>query len=148
MAYRRDRYGIPAADVCNLGSRYYKYNFAKGFGTLDNFLKFCAEAGYERHMHICKRDPSKPHSPENSYFRGINEKEATEIAEPNNWICKDCKTQKCKQIGRGCERYTKAWIENWNKNIHRKKPEDPRKRMVFRYEHPDLVRERIVWGKS
>ena len=66
--------------------------------------------------------------------------------EPREGICASCK-KKCTASGAGCSEYQKLWTENWNRNIHRKKPEPerPRARQFFLYEHPDLIREGIVF---
>ena len=149
MAYKKARYGIPPEEVARLGSRFFKYRLAVGFGTLDNFLKFCAECGYTSHMHICKRNPNEPHSPENSYFQKMKPK-YVKPKPVERKICQCCEKRTCERNGQLCAEYRKAFVENWNKNIHWVKPEpqDPSKRMAFRYEHPDLVREGIVFEAS
>lgn len=50
----------------------------------------------------------------------------------------------CKSCGQVCpagccKAWQDWWIQNWNDNIHRNVPTVPKK--VWRYEHPDRVRE-------
>lgn len=122
----------------------------EGFGSFDKFLKFCSEVGYKHGMMMRKYDPDLPHSPENTLFCEPGTKiehPAKNTEKEQNRICEGCQKNSCTASGAGCPAYRKAWAENWNKNIHRKKaePVDPNKTTVFRYEHPDLIREGIVF---
>lgn len=55
-------------------------------------------------------------------------------------FCRNCR--RCSNVWRGCPAWRKYFIDNWNKNIMVK----PKKtRQFFQYEHPDLVREGIVF---
>ena len=143
-----DRYGIPGHDVDNLSSRFKRQKLRDTFGSFDNFVKFCSEQGYKHGMVMDRYDKEKPHSPDNSFFR---EKDPTKpvarfMTKNREGICSFCK-KRCKASGEGCSEYRKKWAENWNKNIHRKitEPKAPNRTMVFRYEHPDLVREGIIF---
>jgi hypothetical protein len=42
----------------------------------------------------------------------------------------------------GCARWREWWREKWNRNICRRAPGLPKHREIFRYEHPDLTRQR------
>ena len=151
MSRFADRYGIAAKDVDNLSSKYKKQKLKEGFGSFDNFLKFCAEVGYKPGMRMYRYYPEEPHSPDNTYFYAKGEKinRPEKNAEKDaNRICADCQKVPCTASGSGCPAYRKAWIENWNKNIHRKKPEDPNRKQFFCYEHPDLIREGIIFGRE
>lgn len=57
-------------------------------------------------------------------------------------ICEGC-VKECSSGGLpGCAEWRKRFIDNWNRNICKCiKP----KREHFCYEHPDLVREGIIW---
>ena len=44
----------------------------------------------------------------------------------------------------GCKAWREWFPENWNENISIA-PKEPRDKLFFRYEHPDLVREGIVF---
>lgn len=149
-----ERYGIPGPDVSNLNTRYRLQNLQEGFGTFDDFVKFCADSGFKSGMFMRKKDTEKIHSPENTYFVAKyipvhDAKEKIKKQEDGNWICADCKNKPCPASGWGCPAYRKAWIENWDKHIHYKKPDPvvikPKVKEFFRYEHPDLVREGIVF---
>ena len=157
MANYSDRYGIPAHEVDNLSARFKHQKLKEGFASFDNFLRFCAESGYKPEMLMRRYDTNAPHSPENTFFCSrpvIEEKnpqkpeKKTEM-EPRDGVCASCK-KKCNASGAGCSEYQKLWTENWNRNIHRKKPEPerPRARQFFLYEHPDLIREGIVFESS
>ena len=64
-------------------------------------------------------------------------------------FCVGC-TEACRE-GVGCERWRQYFILNWDQNISIAKPvpkEDPNAKQYFRYEHPDLVREGIVFEGS
>ena len=154
MANFADRYGIPAHEVDNLSSRFKRNKLKETFGSFDNFLKFCAEQGYQPGMGMYRYYPNEPHSPENTFFHARPNKPEPK-AKPEKPEQKDicstfCKKKKCDASGAGCAEYKKRWAENWNKNIHRKITESkvPNRTMVFRYEHPDLIREGIVFEGS
>lgn len=57
------------------------------------------------------------------------------MSQTNN-PCENC-TQECPAGGRNT--WKEWWVQNWNENIHRNVPTVPKK--VWRYEHPDWVRE-------
>lgn len=162
-----DRYGIPAHEVDNLSSKFKKQNLKEGFGTFDKFVRFCAASGYKHGMLMRRYDPEEPHGPDNTYFIQREEtdyskkererkcsaqirKNVSAEKKPRynrEGICAGCKKE-CRASGWGCSEYQRKFVENWNTNIHRKKPEPPvdlNKPMIFRYEHPDLIREGIVF---
>lgn len=148
----KDRYGIPAEDVRSLASRYTKQNLKEGFGTFDNFVKFCSEVGYERGMLMGRYNRDEPHGPDNTFFYNRSpqkpKKEKKPVTATKSKICETCPKPKYNAPGIGCTRFFKMWVENWNKNICVKKQNEQTKpvKQVFRYEHPDLVREGIVWS--
>jgi hypothetical protein len=149
----RDRYGIPGSEVKNLAKRYYTQQLAEGFYDLDTFLLWCSQNGYKKGLALKKRVETLPHSTENSYFEdyAAHKQERSEKFHADmsisNPLCRECTTE-CG--GTGCAEWQEYFKENWNRNIHVKPAkqvqtvveEGP---MVFRYEHPDLVREGIVW---
>ena len=67
-------------------------------------------------------------------------------------ICDGCdqKMVICNTIG--CLKYREQFVQNWDKNIHWTPPipeeQKPKVKEFFRYEHPDLVREGIVFEAS
>lgn len=149
------RYGISGEDIRNLYERYRHQNLREGFGTFDQFVKFCSESGFKSGMFMRKRDTDKIHSPENTFFTEkfipVNcAKEKVKKKRETNWICDGCSKKPCPASGSGCPAYRKAWVENWNKHIYFPKKaapvvQDPNKKEYFRYEHPDLIREGICF---
>ena len=157
----KDRYGIPGPEVDNLVRRYYKRLYDSDWEKADDFIKWCSENGYAKGLRLCKKDTSKPHGPENSYFkapetttRAIREDIRRRKLERKNLVspfCEGCTTG-CTNTAIGCDEYRAWFAKNWNQNIRVAKPvevkPEPEGPMVFRYEHPDLVREGIVFEGS
>jgi hypothetical protein len=156
----RDRYGISGLEVENLIRRFYRRLYDSEWERADDFVKWCSENGYESGLRLCRKDTSKPHGPENSYFKKP-EKTVRVIAKDKRRrkeerkslvspFCEGC-TEACRK-GVGCERWQQYYVTNWDKNIRVAKPvevkPEPEGPMVFRYEHPDLVREGIVFDPS
>lgn len=52
-------------------------------------------------------------------------------------FCRNCTRDDCPTNGDGCKAWETYFIDNWNK----------KQRQFFRYEHPDLVREGIIYEK-
>ena len=153
----KDRYGISGPDVTNLIRRFYRYFLDSDWERADDFVKWCSENGWQKGLRLCRFDTSKPHGPENSYFKSpeMNAVKKADIRrrkeERKNGespFCKGC-TEGCRE-GVGCERWRQHFIMNWNKNIHvpSEKPVVQKGPTVFRYEHPDLVKEGIVFENS
>ena len=154
-----DRYGISGDEVSNLIRRFYRRLYDSEWERADDFVKWCSENGYESGLRLCRKDASKPHGPENSYFktpektvRGIAEDKRRRKEERKSLVspfCDGCQKECRDSIG--CDEYRDWFVKNWNKNISIAKPtvkKDTSKPMVFRYEHPDLVREGIVFEGS
>lgn len=157
----KDRYGIPGAEITQMVRRFYRYLMDSDWEKVDDYLKWCSENGYQKGLRLYKRDKSKPHGPENSYFpipgmtvrakkadiRRRKEERKTLVSP----FCVGCE-EKCRNTAVGCERYRAWFVKNWNQNISIAKPvpviEDPNTIRHFRYEHPDLVREGIVFEHS
>lgn len=116
-----------------------------GWGSLEEFAQWSVAHGFQTTKELYKLDTGKPHAPDNSFWYYQN-KELPNVLSP---VCVGCTEimPVCNTIG--CYRYREYFVKNWNENIHRelKRPEtkkqtDPR---CFRYEHPDLEREGIVF---
>lgn len=60
-------------------------------------------------------------------------------------FCRNCTRDDCPTNGDGCKAWEKYFIDNWNKNIMKSIGNHKKQRQFFRYEHPDLVREGIVF---
>lgn len=155
----KDRYGIPGAEVGNLVKRYYAFRYAEGWGTADAFLLWCSENGYQKGWELRKKDETQNHGPENSYFFSLREARRERALRTNHKreqrklmqmasFCRNCpRDQRNDCPRRGCAAWQENFRQNWDKNIHVPKPNKPEKTKpeVFCYEHPDLVREGIVF---
>lgn len=157
----KPRHGLSGLDVTNLIRRFYRRLYDSGWETADEFVKWCSENGYASGLRLCRNDTSKPHGPDNSFFktpkntRAIRQDIRRRKLERKNLVspfCEGCKTG-CRNTAIGCDEYRAWWEKNWNQNIcvAPKKPEPKfpaEGPQVFRYEHPDLVREGIVFEGS
>ena len=158
----KDRYGIPGKSVTSLLRRYYRYLSDSDWDKADDFLKWCSENGWQNGLRLYKTDASLPHGPSNSYFKQppasvrANQADVRRRKEERKKLvspfCEGCKTG-CRNTAVGCDDYRSWWEKNWNDNIciAPKKPE-PKPMVaeglqVFRYEHPDLVREGITFER-
>ena len=154
----KDRHGIPGEDVKHLIRRFYRYFMDSDWYNADHFVKWCSENGWQKGLHLCRIDKAKPHGPDNSFFktRELTKKaqlednrrrkeERKKLVSP---FCEGCTTG-CTNTAIGCDEYRAWFAKNWNQNIRVAKPAEvkpePEGPMVFRYEHPDLVREGIVF---
>ena len=147
------RYGFTSRDVNTIYNRWRYLDGQENFGNFDGFCKWLSETGYKRGMHIRKHDKTKPHSPENSWFQEhshnakVRKEKVKAVRAIKSKFCENCTEGKCTNISDGCKPWREWFTENWNNNIHRKKPvAESNVPMVFCYEHPDLVREGIVWA--
>ena len=116
------------------------------FSSFEYFYNW-AEEKYKPGYTIYKLCDKKPHSTKNSYWYYASKALPDDIKSP---ICENCDKNMLICYNVGCVEYRRMFIENWNKYIHVPKvvPPEPEKPMVFRYEHPDLVREGIVFANS
>ena len=155
--YKADKYGMTAKELSNQSKRFYKLDGHYNWEGVDSFLRWCGENGYQKGIKLRRYDPSKPHSPENSYF-GINTRaqirENSEkfhaLRQNSSPFCKGCKRVCPRNRTGGCIEWADYFRNNWDQNIHVPDPkpepvENTNTPMVFRYEHPDLVREGIVF---
>lgn len=60
-------------------------------------------------------------------------------------FCRNCTRDDFPTNGDGCKAWETYFIDNWNKNIMKSIGNHKKRRQFFRYEHPDLVREGIVF---
>ena len=150
----KSRYGLSSEQVMILKSKFRKIkdSGATDWKDLDDFCKWSAKEGYKPGMRIKKQYPFLPHSMENSYFVNTGdpdgERHATYI-DAESPFCEKCEVKDCATKDFGCKMWRKYFVKNWDENICRKDRPQPRPAdVVFRYEHPDLVREGIVWAGS
>ena len=159
----KDRYGIPGDSVKHLIRKFYRYLSDSDWYNADSYVKWCSENNWQKGQRLCKKDASLPHGPDNSFFkkpemtvRAKKEDVRRRKEERKNLVspfCEGCQ-KSCRNTAIGCDEYRAWWEKNWDQNIciAPKKPE-PKPAvnegpMVFRYEHPDLVREGIVFDPS
>lgn len=147
MAEFNDRYGIPGTEINSLNRRWNRIKHDSIWESFDDFLIWCARNDYEKGVQLTKIRKSLPHGPENSrlvrmsdFMKSIRVEKPGMIDAPECDFCKGC-TKACN--GNGCAEYKKWFVKRWNAMIHSKAP----KPVVidFRYEHPDLIREGILW---
>ena len=160
MSHYKPRYGIPGSEVENLAKRKNAIEGGENWDSFDDWVRWCSENGYQKGIALRRYDPDKPHSPENSFFgepakeiikkRKQKKQETKEIQSP---FCEKCEKE-CPGNGSvGCYEWQEYFINNWNQEFYVAPPEpekkvDPDKPMIFRYEHPDLVREGILFESS
>lgn len=125
------------------------------WSCVEDFLKWASESGHVKNSRLYKRDEDQPHGPDNSYW---------DISDPNKTrqkyvgtlkdvcgFCRNCERE-CPTNAMGCNEWREYWVDYWNTYICavRTKPQPVADKtpMVFRYEHPDLVREGIVFEAS
>ena len=152
----KERYGISGADVTHLIRRFYRYFRDSDWQSADDFVRWCSENGWQKGLRLYRRNKNRIHGPDNSFFKtpemtGRAKKEdiRRRKEERKNTVspfCEGCQKE-CTKVSYGCGEYRTWFVTNWNQNIHVPpvKPVVEEGRKVFRYEHPDLVRDGIVW---
>lgn len=98
--------------------------------SFDAFCKWCQETGWEYGKRLHRVDPSGPYSSENCVWDGTISAPVTET--------KSALIRQWDEFATPIRERYKPWLDE----IERKKPKS---REFFRYEHPDLVREGIVF---
>lgn len=156
MGRLNDRYGIPGAEIQNLYHRWRRQiKNDTEWESFDAFVYWSAYSRYKKGLELRKHDITMPHGPDNSFwYSGV---EAREIAHQEQKkkmgeyysiespFCKKCGIKKRHCLD-GCSEWKQWWIKNWNTNICVKPvTEEPPKREKYKYEHPDLQREGIVF---
>lgn len=116
------------------------------FGSYENFLAWSDKFTLQKGFTVWKINERLPHGPKNSYWYHGSKKQEDVVSA----FCEGC-PQGNRSVchGIGCFNYRQWFVNNWNQNICRKQEEpeedDPTHRHVFCYEHPDLVREGLVF---
>jgi hypothetical protein len=130
-----------ATKLYNLQRMYDGIREDSDFSSFEAFFDW-ADGKYKAGHTIYKLCDSKPHSPKNSYWYYISKKPPDDIKSP---ICENCdKTMMvCNNVG--CARYRELFVKNWDENICIKPKVVQETKEYFRYEHPDLVREGVVF---
>lgn len=132
--------------------RRYKYIREHDWEDFEDFVRWAMDTGIWKGAFLRKKDESKPHGPENSYWSDqpfVGNRDWDRPERTRSPFCEGCNRNTKFGCG-GCEKWEEYFVQNWNQNIHIKlnipeivKPVDngPAK---FCYEHPDLIREGIV----
>lgn len=111
------------------------------FYAWEAFIDWAWATEWRTRMELYKRDMKQPHGPDNSYWYH-SRMDRPDVISP---FCEGC-TITCPGNRTGCLKWREYYVKNWNQNICRKPKPKIAKREVFQYEHPDLVREWIVFG--
>lgn len=153
MAYN-PRYCLEPLDVRRL-KRMWNDNVQHdndGWQCFDDFALWSSDMGYAKGMYMKKRNELMHHSPENSYYwaAGYQYHEQPEKPDDTNIspFCKGCEKNCVNSMG--CADWQKWFAKNWNENISisKKLKQNVPVRMTWKYEHPDLIREGIAYGKA
>jgi hypothetical protein len=146
MASNEGRYGLTSNEIKAARERWRNIGKDSEFdGGFEGYLKWMVKSGWKKGMHIAKIDESKPHSETNStWVNCLGEKPVCQPEaedEYSNPFCDRCQkkgTDDCD--GYGCGEW-RAWFrDNWDSHIL-KRTDPARKREVWRYPHPDDIRE-------
>lgn len=147
-----EQHGLDRKDVLLIYSRYKRIRSDSRWKSWDDFLDWAIKNGWGKGYELRKHNESKPHGPKNSYFYSVKEETQRRhekvLADRTivSRFCQGC-VKHCPSHGRGCHEWAEYYMKNWNDNIYTPAPEPEYKgRMKFRYEHPDLIREGIVYG--
>lgn len=116
------------------------------FGSWEVFETWARETGHRPRYAIYKLDMTKPHGPDNSYWYWATKPLPEDLSD----LCVECNAMMKTCLIHGCKRWKEWFVKNWNEKIHVPKPEppapkEPENTLFWRYEHPDLVREGIVF---
>ena len=146
MISQSARYGLTKSEVKSAVQRWRTIKDDSNFqGGVEGYLMWMKKSGWQKGMHISKIDESKPHSETNSTW--LNCRGGKPVCQPeaedeySNPFCDKCPskgTDDCE--GNNCKEW-RAWFrDNWDSHIL-KKTAPARKREVWRYPHPDDIRE-------
>ena len=146
MSGFNSRYGFTGDDVSNLNHRWnYKIKSDCEWERFDDFVFWCSYTGYRKGMQLRKRNKDMPHSPDNSFW--VDTLDGTQPEENDCEFCAKCNHRRSAVCINGCVTWREQWVKNWNDNICIRPPEEKYSptRETFCYEHPDLIKEGIVW---
>lgn len=152
MGRCKPMYGFDAKETECLRRRFYKLKKKEAeWEDVYDFMMWARDSGYEKNLNMGKRDKTLPHGPENSFWleKGYASERYLQKIRQNCDFCTGCE-KRCSVSGLGCKDWRNYFVKNWNEKIYVPpvKPVVYEGPMVFRYEHPDLVREGIVFEGS
>lgn len=139
--------GFDACETKQLSQRYHQYIKQDcTWQSREEFIAWCSEVDYISGARLRKYDETKPYGPDNAYFY-VRTEPAPEPEPPlENCPCDGCENPVVCCESHGCGKWGNWFLRNWDENIHREIVRPAEKRGKFQYEHPDLVREGIVWN--
>lgn len=135
-----------ATELYNLRRIYAAIRNDSDFDSLEDFIDWAADyykAGYT----VYKRNLARPYSKTNCYWY-YRVKKNDNVTSP---ICEGCAENLPVCETTGCVKYHDWFVTNWNEKYCIRPKEEPQvetPKEYFRYEHPDLVREGIVFEGS
>ena len=158
MPYKSQN-GFTVREMDALRKKYSRIDGSSGFDNFDSFLKFCHEQNYKQGQVLKRRTFTQPHGPDNSFFVSYNSTEMRKKVDPKEIKpdmmnpCVGCSNQcdagtvGCPMGAMGCKEWRVWFQKHWDEFIHQdlKSETEKKGREFFRYEHPDLQREGIVW---
>lgn len=157
MTHKRPRYGLEGNVIENLYGRWKGRIYGDSeWKTFDEFVKWASETGYQKGVHLIKKNNDFPWGPGNAVWmsrvRMEEEKQIeTEPEEPEEEddpvpdLCAVCVKEECTLFEHGCPDWKRNFVQYWDKYIHRKIENGRIQKEKFSYEHPDLVREGIAF---
>lgn len=152
MSRCKPMYDLDGKAVETLRTRYRKIAGDHEWSCVEEFIKWANDSGFKKNARIYKKDENKPHGPNNSCWTILGQENTrrrfTDQLKYGSVFCADCKRD-CPSHGHGCNDWKAYFKDNWNQNIYVPpvKPVVQEGPMVFRYEHPDLVREGITFER-
>lgn len=146
----KDRHGLSGEEIQCLSNKFYLMNGRENWDTFDDFLLWCRDNGYRKDRKMRRINKKLPHSKENSYFydKSKTEEEQTTALHRDEDCCDFCKNcrEACAAQNASCIKWREYFVKNWNEKICRRGMKVVREaESVWRYEHPDLVREGIIF---
>lgn len=132
MATKKDRYGLTSDQINVLRVRWgeiKRSGTAEEFGSFDAFVKWSAES-FDYGTVLRKFDETKPMSPENCQWV--------------KWTRSPSDMQDRAVSARQWDEFTEPLRKKYASELRRLSASAPRE--FFRYEHPDIVRERAAKG--
>lgn len=99
MANYKPRYGLDGRAVKSLYEYYWRRRGSaiqgRGWRDFNDFVRWCAENGYQKYYKLRRRDASKPHGPCNSFWERNDTRQAEldklDLQTPEENPCDTCR---------------------------------------------------------
>ena len=133
MATWKERTGFNRREIDNLYHRYrcFENTEQNGFASLEDFIEWAASEKYAVGMKLERIDAKKPYSRDNCVMAAIYGDEEYQQRLISMW-----------------ESVMKPIRERFKRELEEIERRKPKGKEYFQYEHPDLVREGIVFEHS